>query len=192
LMKNKYDIIICDYSLWDEKRKSWLDLIKKVRRKWLMTPVILITWKDISEIAPWDALDSGFDDYIKKPYNVKELESRVFALIRRVVNKWGDISNVIRFKNLEIDLCTRKLVLNWEEVRIWNILFSILIKLLENKNKITTYKTLVSYVWWDSLNRTSDKVGNLRVNITHLKKILWPEFSKNISTVYGVWLILKE
>jgi len=191
LKLNKYDIVICDFHLWSSSsNKSGLALVKNIRADWINTPVILLTWKEFDEITPWDALEAGFDDFIKKPYEPRELKARISALLRREVLKWKNVSNFIKFKNLEISLSKRKLILNWNDVKLWNTLFLILFQIIKNKGKIVTYEQLTEYIWWEPALYVSQYNKTIRVHMSHLREILWEDFSSSIRTVHGVWYVL--
>ena len=99
----KYDIIICDYCFWSSELKSWLDLIKQIRNEWNTTPVILLTWKNLDKITPWTALESWFDDFLKKPFEPKELKARILAILRIKNLRLENLSNSLFFNDLEIN-----------------------------------------------------------------------------------------
>lgn len=191
LKAKKYDIIICDYNLWDSS-ENWLNLIKQIRFDWNTTPVILLTWKSFDEITPWDALEAGFDDFVKKPYEPKELKARVSAILRRRIWNWVNLSNSLFYKDLEINFSNRKVILDWKNIKLWNTLFLILYELVKSKWKIVSYENLIEYIWWEPSLYVPQYSSTLRVHVTHLKKILWLDFSKNLKTVHWVWYILEN
>lgn len=72
LLNSSYDIVICDHRLSNNPDdKKWLDLIKEARDYWNKSPVILLTWRGVDEISPWEALNAWFDDFIKSHMNSK-------------------------------------------------------------------------------------------------------------------------
>ncbi len=185
-----FDVIICDYFLSKHnKDKQWTDLIKKIREQSIKTPIILLTWRSVEEIAPWSALNSWADDFIQKPYNIQELLARITALIRRQYS-WNAI-NIIKKDNIEMDIITRETTINDKKIKLWNTLSLILLKLLESKWKILSYRDLISYIWWENSLYLWQTSWTLRVHMTNLKKRLWKNIAEKIETVNWVWYKFK-
>jgi DNA-binding response OmpR family regulator len=191
LQHKRYDVILCDYHfIWDDE-KNWVNLIKNIRKEWNTTPVILITWKSLDDVTPWGALNSWCDDFIKKPFEPEELKARILAVIRRNISASKKVSNFITFKNLEINFANRKVRLDWKDIKLWNILFLILFKLVQNKYNIVTYQELIEYIWWEPSLYSKYTNWTLRVHMKHLKDAVW-DFSKHIKTVHSTGYILED
>lgn len=185
-----FDIIICDYFLSKlNPKKQWTDLIKEIRNQLIKTPIILLTWRSTEEIAPWNALNSGADDFIQKPYNIQELFARITALIRRQYS-WNAI-NIIKKDNIQMDIISRETTVDNKKIKLWNTLSLILLKLLESRWSILTYRELISYIWGESSLYLWQTSWTLRVHMTNLKKRLWKNIAKKIETVNWIWYKFK-
>ena len=177
-----FDVIICDYFLSQKNpQEQWIDLIKKIREHWIYIPIILLTWRCAEEIAPWHALNSWADDFLQKPYNIQELIARITALIRRKYS-WNAI-NTIKTDWIEINIITRETIIHEKKVKVWNILSLILLKLLQSRWEILTYRDLISYVWWENSLYLWHTNWTLRVHMTNLKKKLWKRLANKIETI---------
>src|SRR5690554_5153750 len=97
---NPYDLIILDVML---PKLNGLEVLQRIREK-SRIPVIMLTAKgeDMDKIL---GLDYGADDYMTKPFNILELKARIKALFRRLSN--GNNEQVVRFRNMEINLANR-------------------------------------------------------------------------------------
>lgn len=192
LLNSSYDIVICDHRLSNNPDdKKWLDLIKEARDYWNKSPVILLTWRGVDEISPWEALNAWFDDFIKKPYEFKELMSRIMAIIRRQFPS-ETIKNTLIHWDISIELDTRKVEVWWINIKLWNTLFLILIKLLKERWKIITQERLIEYIWWDSALYHNQSSTTLRVHMTYLKKAMWKKFSDKVKTIHWVGYLFDE
>lgn len=192
LEEHEFGVIICDYHISHGKNaRQGLQLIKGLREQGIQTPVIFLTGKKIDEITPWDALNSGVDDFMKKPWRAEELVARVKAVVRRKYASEQNATNVIKEGNVALDLDLKKAFVGSEEVHLGNILFLLLSKFLEKPNNLLAYEDLINYIWGTSSSTSSREYKNtLRVHITHLKKVLGKDQAKKIRTVHGegyVW-----
>ncbi len=161
------DLIILDINLpW----KDWIEITKDVR-EFSRVPIIMLTARS-SEIDRVNGLEIWADDYIAKPFSPRELLARINTIIRRVSEKEEDNSNseVIRCKNISININKKTVEINWVEVSLtWNE-YEILKKLVELKGWILTRETIMKEViWYDKYiyDRTVD------THIKNLRKKLW-------------------
>jgi DNA-binding response OmpR family regulator len=176
LTKHEYDLIILDWMLPDG---SGVEFLARLRQEYLSTPVLLLSSKsEIDEKV--EALDSGADDYLAKPFSNIELLARIRALLRRESNyKKAEIS----IENLLVDLATHKVKVDGKEVELTKKEFSLLELLLLNQQVVLT-----RYQINDHLNHDFEslKHSNLvDVHIKNLRKKLGSA-SKLIETVRGV------
>ena len=186
-----FDLIICDYFLSNiNPKKQWTNLIKQIRSRWVKTPIILLTWRSVEEIAPWIALNSWADDFLQKPYNIQELVARITALIRRQFS--GNAVNKVVKDNIEMDIISRETFINNKRVKLGNTLSLILLKLIQSKGDVLTYRELISYIWWDSSLYLSKTNWTLRVHMTNLKKKLWEKLASQIETINWIWYQFKN
>ena len=174
----KYDLILLDLML---PEIDWYTIARKTSNK-VDTPIIMITAKDsISSKLEW--FDNWAIDYIVKPFDLRELEARIKAIL-----KINNISKIIKTWCLYIDLEKREFLKAdtkcqyGEKVKITTKEFLIFEYLYENKNRVCTRSDLIEYVWGnDSL---FDDDAKLDVYISTLRKKL---DKKIIETIKWVW-----
>jgi DNA-binding response OmpR family regulator len=147
-------------------------------------PVIFLTAKD-SENDRITGFSIGADDYISKPFSIREVLARVKAVLRRVAeaNPLPEIqkSQVISYDQLELILDKKKVLLNGEALSFTKKEFEMLKLFLENRNRVFTRDEILGRIWSDEvvvLDRTID------VNITRLRKKIG-QYGKNIVTRLG-------
>jgi DNA-binding response OmpR family regulator len=157
--------------------------------KTALIPIIFLTAKD-SENDRLTGFNIGADDYISKPFSIREVIARVKAVIRRVDNKKTDMTPILKltYEKLEMDVNNKKVVLEGIEIPFTKKEFEILKLFLENKNRVFSRDEMLSRVWSDEvvvLDRTID------VNITRLRKKIGP-YGKNIVTRLGYGYCFEE
>ena len=153
-------------------------------------PVIFLTAKD-SETDRLTGFNIGADDYISKPFSIREVIARVKAVIRRVdSNKKVETAPAqkLTYEMLEMDISNKKVLLEGVEVPFTKKEFEILKLFLENKNRVFSRDEMLTRVWTDEvivLDRTID------VNITRLRKKIG-QYGKNIVTRLGYGYCFEE
>jgi two-component system, OmpR family, alkaline phosphatase synthesis response regulator PhoP len=157
--------------------------------KTVAIPIIFLTAKD-SETDRLTGFNIGADDYISKPFSIREVLARVKAVIRRVEAKKTEAapSQKLTYEELEMDLGNKKVLLAGAEIPFTKKEFEILKLFLENKNRVFSRDEMLSRVWSDEvivLDRTID------VNITRLRKKITP-YGKNIVTRLGYGYCFEE
>lgn len=152
-------------------------------------PIIFLTAKD-TENDRLTGFNIGADDYISKPFSIREVIARVKAVIRRAESKKTIAEPVekLNYDKLEMDLKNKKVMLDSVEIPFTKKEFEILKLFLENKNRVFSRDEMLSRVWSDEvivLDRTID------VNITRLRKKIGP-YGKNIVTRLGYGYCFEE
>ncbi len=151
-------------------------------------PIIFLTAKD-TENDRLTGFNIGADDYISKPFSIREVLARVKAVLRRVeMKKEGKVEQNLKYDRLNVNLENKKVTLSGEEVPFTKKEFEILKLFLENKNRVFTREEMLTRVWSDEvivLDRTID------VNITRLRKKIGP-YGKNIVTRLGYGYCFEE
>lgn len=152
-------------------------------------PVIFLTAKD-SETDRLTGFNIGADDYISKPFSIREVIARVKAVIRRADTKKTEATPVqkLQYDNLEMEINNKKVLLEGVEIPFTKKEFEILKLFLENKNRVFSRDEMLTRVWSDEvivLDRTID------VNITRLRKKIGP-YGKNIVTRLGYGYCFEE
>jgi DNA-binding response OmpR family regulator len=178
-----YDLATLDIML---PNVSGLEILKAIKAKNPLTPVLLLTAKDsVSDKVA--GLDAGADDYLVKPFAFDELLARIRALLRRQT----DIeSNVLSIADLSLDLLTRKVQRSSREIILTAKEFALLEYLLRNKQRVLTRGQIADHVWNYSFDSGTNIVD---VYIRYLRrKIDDDEQSKLIQTIRGVGYALRE
>ncbi len=152
-------------------------------------PIIFLTAKD-TENDKLTGFTIGADDYISKPFSIREVVARVKALLRRInINKQPEIaSEDLSYLGLTMQLKNKKVLLNGKEIAFTKKEFEILRLFLENRNRVFTRDEMLTRVWSDEvivLDRTID------VNITRLRKKIG-DYGKNIVTRLGYGYCFEE
>jgi two-component system, OmpR family, alkaline phosphatase synthesis response regulator PhoP len=152
-------------------------------------PIIYLTAKD-TETDRLTGFNIGADDYISKPFSIREVLARVKAVIRRFEsNKAVTLPPLqLSYEKLEMSLQNKKVMLEGIEIPFTKKEFEILKLLLENKNRVFSRDEMLNRVWSDEvivLDRTID------VNITRLRKKIGP-YGKNIVTRLGYGYCFEE
>jgi DNA-binding response OmpR family regulator len=154
-------------------------------------PIIMLTAKG-SETDKVAGLEVGADDYITKPFSMREFRSRVKAALRRS-RMGGETTEeaTIEVDGLTIDFGRRMVTLREEEVRVTYVEFEILGALARSPGRVLTRETLLEHVWGDSEYRDPRTVD---VHIRHLREKLErePKEPEFLFTVRGVGYRFKE
>ena len=152
-------------------------------------PIIYLTAKD-SETDKLTGFNIGADDYISKPFSIREVLARVKAVIRRFESNKADTLPPLQlsYEKLEMSLENKKVILDGVEIPFTKKEFEILKLMLENKNRVFSRDEMLNRVWSDEvivLDRTID------LNITRLRKKIGP-YGKNIVTRLGYGYCFEE
>ncbi|WPX07637.1 response regulator transcription factor [Anaerocellum danielii] len=183
LKHNKVDLVILDIMMSD---KDGYEVLKEIRfnKDTKNLPVILLSAKS-EEIDKILGLELGADDYITKPFSVKELVVRVKALLRRVESLKSEIEDKVKFGDVEVDFSKRTVRKNNQDVSLSFKEFELLKLLIENRGRVLDRDFILQRVWgyeFDGDTRTVD------VHIRFLRRKLEDD-EKNpryIETVRGV------
>lgn len=169
ISQNSFSLILLDVMMGE---MSGYKMSEKLRNENINTPIIFITAKD-TENDMLTGFSVGGDDYISKPFSIKEIIARIRAVLKRTVyaddNKVESSktqSSKLQFASLTIDLQDKTLYIDGEEVALTKTEFEILALLAENTERIYSRPQIMDYVWGDTLvsERTVD------VHITRLRK----------------------
>ena len=142
-------------------------------------PIIFITAKD-TENDTITGFNLGADDYISKPFSLREVVMRVKAVLRRTASPVQREEQLI-YKGLVIHIPQKKVMIDGEEAPLTKKEFEILLLLVQNKGRVFSREDILARIWSDEvyvLDRTID------VNITRLRKKIGP-YGKNIVTRLG-------
>ena len=143
-------------------------------------PIIFITAKD-TENDTITGFNLGADDYISKPFSLREVIMRVKAVLRRTANVQTREQEQLQYRDLVIDIPKKKVTISGEEISLTKREFEILLLLLQNQGRVFSREDILAKVWHDEvyvLDRTID------VNITRLRKKIG-NYGKYIVTRLG-------
>jgi two-component system, OmpR family, KDP operon response regulator KdpE len=153
------DVILLDWGLPD---MQGIEVLRRLR-EYTQTPVIMLTVRDRDDdkVA---ALDGGADDYLTKPYSPKELLARLRVALRHARPK--PETEVYTFGRLSVDLTTRTVRCDGEQIHLTPTEYAILRMLITNAGRAITHKQLLREVWG---NGYEDETHYLRVYIGQLR-----------------------
>ncbi|MCB0748231.1 MAG: response regulator transcription factor [Ignavibacteriae bacterium] len=178
LRENKYNLILLDVML---PKLSGFDVCKIARSEGIKTPIIMLTAKN-EEIDKVLGLEIGADDYITKPFSLRELLARVRAALRRGEN---DNSDEIIIGKISVDFSSYNATENGQSVNLSSKEFDILHYLWNNKNKTVSRDELLSKIWGDHVYTTSRTIDNFILKLRQ-KIEENPNEPKRIITIHGI------
>lgn len=174
-----YDLILLDVML---PKLSGFDVCKASRNAGIKTPIILLTARG-EEIDKVLGLELGADDYITKPFSVRELLARVKAILRRI--QPGAVKeSFVQIGRLEIDFNTFVSLEDGKEIKLSHKEFEILGYLFKNKNHVVSRYDLLENVWGYEEQLTTRTVDNFIVRLRQ-KIETNPNQPRIIHTVHG-------
>ncbi len=175
----QYDIILLDIGLPDGNGLELLSIIKKHN---LQAGIIIISAKNSLD-DKISGLDLGADDYITKPFQLSELNSRIRAVLRR---RQFDGSNLLVFNEIQIDTHSRLVSINNNKIDLTKKEYEMLLYFIINKNLVLTREAIAEHLWNDNI----DLADNFDFIYTHLnnlrRKIKNAGGSDYVKTIYGV------
>lgn len=181
LEKCKPDIMVLDIML---PGVDGFEVCKKVRKDLPDVIVIMLTAKaqDTDKIM---GLELGADDYMVKPFNPLELVARIKSILRRVRRVRENRNGIISFRNLHLDLRSRKLFKDKREIELTPTEFSILKVFMESSGKALTRDELLNSVWGENY------FGDLKTVDVYIRRLREkieddPSEPQFIETVWGV------
>jgi len=178
LAEEKVDLILMDRNLPGTEGSEY---ITSLRRQGINTPVIFISAKDKDEEIE-QGFERGGDDYLTKPFRMKELVLRVKAILRRT-QKTSNEGN-ITYRDITLNLASRTLIIENAPIELTKLEFDLLYALISNQNIVLDREYLLEHVWGGD-EMYQDRTVNVAIN--RLKEKIDPDKSKEyIKTVRGV------
>ena len=174
--KENFDLMLLDITLPDGNGFNICKFVKE--RKDI--PIIFLTARD-EETNVVMGLDLGADDYIIKPFRTRELISRINSVFRRY-NKADINSNIIKYKDIKIDMNQAKVYKGEQEIIFTSLEYRIVLMLFSNVNKLITRDELLEKIWDIAGNFVND--NTLTVYIKRIREKL--EDENIIKTVRGL------
>ena len=181
LKSKKFDLILLDLMLPDG---SGLDLCKKIKSnsETEATPIIILTAKD-DEVDKVVGFELGADDYVTKPFSVRELILRVKAILKRSDTKTKEVVEVERqFGDLKIDIDSHEVHVDSQLIELTALEFRLLKELVDKRGRVQSRDQLLSEVWGYNAEVTTRTVD------THIKRLREKlgSMGKYVQTIRGV------
>jgi DNA-binding response OmpR family regulator len=181
--EQQFDLVVLDLML---PRMDGLEVCKRLRAEGSTVPIIMLTAKS-EEIDKVLGLELGADDYITKPFSMREFRSRVKAALRRagMTTPEADDEQPIDVRGLRIDPTKRTVMHNGDNVATTFVEFEILTALARSPGRVFTRDMLLARVWGDSAYRDPRTID---VHIRHLREKIEadPKEPEYLFTVRGV------
>ena len=157
--------IILDLGLPD---MDGVELIKQVR-EFSDIPIVVVSARD-QDNEKVEALDAGADDYLTKPFSIKELLARIRVVLRHSTgNKKEDAPVVYRVADLEVDLEKHKVTLEGKDIHFTPMEYNVLVLLIKNSGKVLTHKYILKEVWGTYLD---SEIQSMRVFMASIRRKL--------------------
>lgn len=177
LISSLFDLIILDWTMPDI---SGVELCRFFRARGGTTPILFLTGK--TEIIDKETgFDAGGDDYLTKPFDMRELLARLKALLRRPKLIQGE---VLQARNIQLDTMKRTVTVAGQEIALTPKEFNLLEVFMRHPNQVMTQDRLLDMVWANDTDKSIDVVrqtlARLRLAISDSKE------NRLIRTVHGI------
>jgi len=179
-----YDVLVLDLML---PEMDGLEICRSLRAANIFTPILMLTARD-SEADRIVGLEMGADDYLTKPFSVRELQARVKAMLRRVamMTQTPQVeSDQLVFDGLSIDAAKRQVLLNSEEMELTSTEFDLLLYMARQPSLVFSRTQLLDNVWGYQHSGYEHTV-NSHINRLRNKLEKDPAKPQYILTVWGV------
>lgn len=181
----EYDAVVLDIML---PGTDGLTILKTIRDKQNLTPVLLLTAKSTVEDKV-KGLDCGADDYLTKPFSLDELTARLRVLIRRQGGTGGRADNTLTVGPLTLDTATRSATRDGKEIKLTAKEYSILEYLMRNQGVVLSRDKIEQHIWNYDYTGSSNVID---VYIRTLRKKIDADFDvKLIQTIRGMGYVIK-
>ena len=178
-LQNNYDLLILDWML---PGKSGLEICQELRDHSLTTPVLFLTAKDTIDDRVI-GLDAGADDYLIKPFELRELLARVRALLRRIPTIEHNVPEKLKFGNLELDQDNQLVYRSGKAIELSEKELELLEYFMSNSGQLLTHEEIYNHLWKNNSKPSSNVVAAL---IRLLRRKIEVKGEPNlIHTVYG-------
>jgi DNA-binding response OmpR family regulator len=180
------DLVICDIML---PKIDGFGVCKEIRKTDSKIPILMLT--ALGEIDDkLDGFDSGADDYMVKPFDMRELEVRIKLLLKRQQTTNEQESDFLRYSDLEIDLRTQTVTRSGQEIKLTPKEFNLLLYMLRNPERILTRQEIAQKVW-DTHFETGTNFIDVYIN--YLRKKIDRDFAvKLIHTKASIGFIFQS
>ncbi len=181
IRNNKYDLVLLDVML---PYISGFDICKKVRGEGVTTPIIFLTAKG-EEIDKVLGLELGADDYLTKPFSVRELLARIKAILRRSSVNEKNNDQLLNIGKMEVNFSNYEASVSGEKIKMTHKEFELLHFLWDNRNKVVSRDEMLDTIWGTDYIPSPRTIDNF---ILKLRQRIEenPNDPSHILTVHGV------
>ncbi|MEK5442235.1 response regulator transcription factor [Fredinandcohnia sp. FSL W7-1320] len=176
--QNQVDLVLLDLMLPGMNGEDFLQQLRQNST----VPVIVISAKNDQD-SKLHLLTSGADDYIIKPFDLKELLARIYIQLRHAASTSVSQMKEIHYKNISVNLDTREVETDGEQVHLTGREYAILLLFLENPQKVFSRANIYESIWnepfFDSEKTINMHISNLRNKLNH-------GGTNYIKTVWGI------
>jgi DNA-binding response OmpR family regulator len=185
-MQKSYDLIITDVIL---PKINGIDLCKELKQQFPQTPIVMLTALGTTDDKV-EGFDAGADDYLVKPFEIRELYVRIRALLKRFEKLGNTKSSVIAYADLEIDLNEKVFKRGGTEIHLTPKEFNLMLYLMENPERVIS-RSEISEKVWDTHFDTGTNFIDVYINYLRKKMDANPQ-KKLIHTKSGMGFMLKQ
>lgn len=184
-IQNNYDLIVTDIVL---PKMSGIELCKSIRKTKPDMPIIMLTALGTTDDKV-EGFDAGADDYLVKPFEMRELLARIRAVLKRHNKTTKKLGNILKYADLEMNLHTKIVKRNGIEINLTPKEFNLLEYMLENPERVLSRVEIAEKVWDTHFDTGTNFID---VYINYLRKKIDKEFDqKLIHTKPGMGFIFK-
>lgn len=174
-----YDLILLDITLPDG---NGLELLKTIKKHQIKSGIIIISAKN-STYDKIIGLDLGADDYMTKPFQLSELNSRIKAVLRR---RHFDGTSILSFNEISVNTDSRSVSIGPNEIVLTKKEYDLLLFLIINKERVLTKEAISEHLWGDNID-LSDNFDFIYTHLNNIrKKIRLAGGMDYIKTLYGM------
>jgi two-component system, OmpR family, KDP operon response regulator KdpE len=156
------DVVLLDLGLPDG---DGIALARRIR-EWSRLPIIVLSARGQEEDKV-DALDAGADDYLTKPFGVRELLARVRVALRHAAGEAADPGGIIEVGPLRLDLARREVEVSGRPVHLTRTEYRLLALLAQNAGRVLTHRQILTEVWGPE---AAGQTHYVRVHMAELRK----------------------
>ncbi|GEM65282.1 DNA-binding response regulator [Sphingobacterium faecium NBRC 15299] len=183
--QDQFDLVITDIIL---PKMDGLDLCKYIRQTNPDLPIIMLTALGTTDDKV-EGFDAGADDYLVKPFEMRELLVRIRALLKRNQKKSGNMNVILVYEDLEMNLHTKMVKRNQQQISLTPKEFKLLAYLMQNPERVLSRVEIADKVWETHFDTGTNFID---VYINYLRKKIDRNFDKKlIHTKSGMGFILK-
>ena len=178
--ENRYNLLILDWML---PQQSGLEICQQVRSRGDQTPVLFLTAKDTVDDRV-QGLDAGADDYLVKPFELRELLARVRALLRRPAELADIPGPRLQVDDLALDPDNQLAYRRGRAIELSEKEAQLLAYLMRHPNQLLTHDQIHHHLWGRSAEKPTSNALAAQIRLLR-RKIEFPEDPPMITTVYG-------